>query len=543
MPARRITTTVLALLLGMLCLAAGAPAAPLSTFSGAETLEEIRAIIDAAGYKFTVADNPVTQLPAAQRAALHSRHAPLYPSPAKTVELGPLARLKGKVELPASLDWRDMEGKSYIGPVRNQLSCGSCYAFGASAAAEGVINVARDLSGSEVKDFSESFIVWCLSSLPQYNEHFEACEGSDYDYAELDALTQVGIASEADFPYTPVDPGGCPAWQAPLTRFASWHRIPCGDVEAIKLAIMTYGPIDAAVWVGNAFDAYQSGIYEDDLTGCEATPCYYTDTNHAIALVGWNDNGDAENEGYWILRNSWGTEWGEGGYMRIKYNAARVACEATYLVPFAGSAKSLYLPHLTGSDPAWTDVLEVDNAGGTDAGFNLSFKPGSGSAQNLTVPARSYASFDLNAIDSAAEAAVVTTDSDGLIFRQGYVSTAGGLAECPASETTMTRANLVFSNFSPFVAWKGLALYNTGEAEATLSLTAFSGGQSLGTVQATIPAGGRLKARPSELWPSLSDEEVERVAVTSDQPLSGLTLTGAADGTRLTCLPAAAAAE
>ncbi len=56
--------------------------------------------------------------------------------------------------------------------------------------------------------------------------------------------------------------------------------------------------------------------------------CYYAVTNHVVALVGWDDNGG---DGYWILRNSWGDAWGEGGYMRIKYNAAHVACAACYL--------------------------------------------------------------------------------------------------------------------------------------------------------------------------------------------------------------------
>jgi hypothetical protein len=92
---------------------------------------------------------------------------------------------------------------------------------------------------------------------------------------------------------------------------------------------MEYGVVDAAVYAGSAFSAYSGGIYQDSKTSCFSYPCYYTETNHIIALVGWDDNGG---DGYWILRNSWGTSWGENGYMRIKYTSARVACEAAYLV-------------------------------------------------------------------------------------------------------------------------------------------------------------------------------------------------------------------
>jgi hypothetical protein len=92
---------------------------------------------------------------------------------------------------------------------------------------------------------------------------------------------------------------------------------------------MTYGVVAAAVDVGGAFEAYSGGIYQDSNTTCSSNPCYYTPTNHIIALVGWNDNGG---DGYWILRNSWGSSWGESGYMRIKYTSARVGCEAAYVV-------------------------------------------------------------------------------------------------------------------------------------------------------------------------------------------------------------------
>ena len=115
--------------------------------------------------------------------------------------IGPLADVLGKT-LPATFDWRNYNGHSYIGPVRNQGTCGSCYAFGASAAAEGVYNYANGLYDTACADFSESFIIWCLSRISPYNSHFFGCGGADYDYMELEALVQEGTINESYFPYT-----------------------------------------------------------------------------------------------------------------------------------------------------------------------------------------------------------------------------------------------------------------------------------------------------------------------------------------------------
>ncbi|MBN1268031.1 MAG: choice-of-anchor J domain-containing protein [Kiritimatiellae bacterium] len=230
-------------------------------------------------------------------------------------------------DLPSSFCWTNYNGHRYIGAIRDQGDCGSCYAFGACATAEGVYNYANGLYDGNCVDFSESFIAWCLGRLAAYNDHFFGCDGADYDYYELAALTNEGVCSEADFPYRTTDPGTCTHWSDPRTVFKSWHRVACNDIEAIKTAIMTYGVVDAALYVTTSFESYSGGIWGNTTTNCTGTPCYYASANHAIALVGWND----ADGGYWILRNSWNTTWGENGYMRIRYKAAHVACAVVYV--------------------------------------------------------------------------------------------------------------------------------------------------------------------------------------------------------------------
>ncbi|NPA25129.1 MAG: hypothetical protein GXO34_04800, partial [Deltaproteobacteria bacterium] len=283
--------------------------------------------IESQGLGFKVAPNWITRLPAAERQKLLSRHPSAYPARrARAFAEGPLPE-NSSTPLPSSFDWRRVDGHSYIGPVRNQGSCGACYAFAACAALEGALNFAANRFDDRCLDLSEACLAFCLD---RYYDGFSGCEGSSYDYEELDALTDLGTCREEFYPYDGID-RDCPVGSGTFPRFrcSAWYRIPCGDISAIKNAIMHYGVVVAAVWVGSQFYAYDSGIYRDDNNDCSANPCYNAPTNHCIALVGWDDNGG---DGYWILRNSWGRGWGENGYMRIAYDAAHVSCAACYLV-------------------------------------------------------------------------------------------------------------------------------------------------------------------------------------------------------------------
>jgi C1A family cysteine protease/chitodextrinase/putative hemolysin len=232
--------------------------------------------------------------------------------------------------LPTELDWRNYNGHAYIGDARNQGDCGSCYAFGATAAAEGAYNVATGNYDSNAADFSEAYVAFCLGEISPYSSHFSGCNGADYEYYELKALVDIGIVEESYFPYTDDKNASCASAtdNAPKIQFESWNRVASGDIDAIKTAIMTYGVVDAAVYVTTSFQGYSGGVWSDSNNGCSNGA--YTTTNHAISLVGWGN--DATEGDYWILRNSWGPTWGENGYMRIAVNSAAVDCAVCYMV-------------------------------------------------------------------------------------------------------------------------------------------------------------------------------------------------------------------
>jgi C1A family cysteine protease len=387
-----------------------------------DSLSVMREKIAKNGWSFTVGNNWVYDLPKEKKSRMFRRRASTtFMKVAAVPGVGPLQKFIGKQTLPSSFDWRSYNGKSYIGDVRNQGSCGSCYSFGASAAAEGTYNFATGKYDSSCVDFSESYIAWCLSTLEPYKSHFYGCDGADYDYFELTALTKSGYyaqydgaAMEADCPYsetavTASDYLG----KVSTIQFDSWNRVyPASyddTTEGIKTAIMTYGVVDAAVNVTSAFEAYSGGVFEDSNTTPSADPYYNQTTNHAIALVGWDDNPPEGGGGCWILRNSWGSSWGESGYMRIRYKSAAVNCAACYLVYSGGGGGGGSATITMSCSPASAGTTSPTGSTTVTEGDTMSIEavPASG----YTFKAWSASSGNISFADSSASSTTATIGS------------------------------------------------------------------------------------------------------------------------------------
>jgi hypothetical protein len=221
--------------------------------------------------------------------------------------------------LPTSFDWGLVPGGKT--QVRNQGGCGSCWAFGTVAPLEVLISA---YCGKTV-DLSEQYLVSC-------NVNGWGCGGGwfahDYHQWKVPATkgeTDAGAVLESSFPYTASNvacngPHSHP-YKINSYTYIAGYGVPL--VADIKQAIYNHGPVSVAVCVGSAFQAYRTGIFNANET-CSGT------VNHAVALVGWNDDQGTDN-GYWILKNSWGTGWGEGGYMRIRYGVSKVGYAANYI--------------------------------------------------------------------------------------------------------------------------------------------------------------------------------------------------------------------
>jgi len=248
--------------------------------------------------------------------------------------------------LPTSFNWCNQNGCT---PIRDQGNCGSCWAFGTVGPLESNILIKDGLS----KDLAEQYLVSC-------NTDGWGCNGGwwahDYHLSKIPpGEPAAGAVYEADFPYQASDVP-CNPPHPHHEKITSWAYVgndssvpPTAD---IKQAIYTYGPVAAAVCAGPSFQAYSGGIFQTN----ESSYCS-GGVNHAIVLVGWDDTG-----GYWILRNSWGTSWGESGYMRIKYGISNVGYAANYVVYNAAGPTPTPAPPTATPVPA--QVLLVDDDAG-----------------------------------------------------------------------------------------------------------------------------------------------------------------------------------
>ena len=196
-------------------------------------------------------------------------------------------------ELPTAFDWREEIGG--LQPIRNQQNCGSCWSFSIT----GVIESLLMIKGKEMNpDLAEQTMVSTCSS-------HGTCRGGYFE--AFNYTTSRGLVDEQYDPYRARNTWCRSLKGVERKRTVSWKYIRNNGgsptTEQIKQAILDYGPV--AVDVSGTFSSYKSGIYNN---------CNNAQTDHMVMLVGWNDEG-----GYWILRNSWGTGWGENGYMNIRY--------------------------------------------------------------------------------------------------------------------------------------------------------------------------------------------------------------------------------
>lgn len=191
-------------------------------------------------------------------------------------------------------------GSSLLTSVKNQGGCGSCWTF----ATMGSIECRWKILGFGDNNLSEDNLNNCHGFL------FASCEGGNLDMSTSYLSRKSGPMSETDDPYT-ATPNACPTGLTEQAYIPDVRYVP-NDMNSIKQALIDYG-------------ALYTNLYYDDLYFNDGDNTYYYDdvssTNHAVLLVGWDNNKlTAGGTGAWIIKNSWGTGWGENGFFYVSYN-------------------------------------------------------------------------------------------------------------------------------------------------------------------------------------------------------------------------------
>jgi cathepsin L len=206
--------------------------------------------------------------------------------------------LKEQVSLPDYVNWVQLGA---VTPVKNQGSCGSCWAFSTTGALEG----ARFLKTGELVALSEQNLLDC--------DHVDlGCNGGLMDDAFKFDEKNGGLCSEADYPYVAKRNPTCKTdcVDVPGSIVKTFIDVPPGDVDALVSAVAMQ-PISVAVEASQfVFQFYKSGVITEDSCGSRGS------IDHGVLAVGYGTDLETQ-EPYFLVKNSWGPEWGDAGFLKI----------------------------------------------------------------------------------------------------------------------------------------------------------------------------------------------------------------------------------
>jgi len=210
------------------------------------------------------------------------------------------------VEVPDELDWRKTPNR--VSEVKDQGDCGSCCAFSAIGALEGQ---EIPIHKSKLDPLSVQNLVDCAERERKNNTN--GCKGGlpkdAYDYVK-----RFGLETEQDYPYEGVFKDCRFKKSKSFLQDDGGVYLPSGDEEKLKEAVAKYGPISVGIQADIFFAWYDGGVFYDK--ECQSD---LNKLNHGVLVVGYG-HGNKTGKDYWLVKNSWGTDWGEAGYVRMIRN-------------------------------------------------------------------------------------------------------------------------------------------------------------------------------------------------------------------------------
>ncbi|KAM6572469.1 hypothetical protein CsatA_016549 [Cannabis sativa] len=216
------------------------------------------------------------------------------------------------LNLPEQVDWRK---NGSVTPVKDQGQCGSCWAFSSVAAVEGI----NHIKTGKLVSLSEQQLMDCDVTSGNLG-----CRGGFMDKA-FEYIERNGLTTEKNYPYKGHD-GLCKREKVKNRKvtISGYERVPANDEGKLQTAA-AHQPISVAIDAASSeFQLYSHGVFTGQCG---------TDLNHGVTLVGYGEENGSK---YWLVKNSWGTNWGESGYIKMKRDSTNkrgqcgIAMEASY---------------------------------------------------------------------------------------------------------------------------------------------------------------------------------------------------------------------
>eukprot|EP00850_Spirogloea_muscicola_P010709 SM000064S19731 [mRNA] locus=s64:120221:123078:- [translate_table: standard] len=216
------------------------------------------------------------------------------------------------VQAPPEVDWK---AKGAVTDVKNQMQCGSCWAFSTTGSVEGINKIVT----GELLSLSEQELVDCDKARDM------GCQGGLMDFAFEFIIQNGGLDTEKDYPYTAVN-GQCDLERenSHVVTIDDFEDVPHNDEASLKKAVAAQ-PISVAIEADQRqFQFYAGGIFDDECG---------TQLDHGVLIVGYGVDNATD---YWTVKNSWGSAWGDHGYIRLRRNVqdnqglCGIAMQASY---------------------------------------------------------------------------------------------------------------------------------------------------------------------------------------------------------------------